>query len=248
MSDRETERNLNQMAGDVHFVTAPLRFIWHSLLIVLFLLLAPAIFLMADVIVATIGGPEAAAALKILICVAGPFATAFWFMVCKCLPRINSGQSYHLRAFGAMAFAFVVSAAGALFGWVLTKNAYIFDTGDASSRLLVWNSFLQLAVVNLAVFSPIITLFVVRAIRALGRPVHPTANRFCWVFSIICGYMRDEDGVQDEEITEELALRAMETPAEKAYWRHYERCRRCRNIEPCATGDALRDAIELGSE
>ena len=244
MSDRGAERNLNQVAGDVHFLTAPVRFLWHSLLIGIFVILAPAIFLTADVLVLMFGGPDAVVALKTLICIAGPFATALWFMVLKLLPRINRGDTHHLRAFGAMIFAFVVSAAGALFGWVLTTSTHVSDSSNAA----VWKSFLQLVAVNVAVFGPIIALFVVRTIRAVGRPVHPTASRFWWVFYIICGYMREADGVQDEEIAEELALRAMENPAEKAYWRHYEGCRACRNIEPCAAGDALRDAIELGSE
>lgn len=235
MSDREAERDLNQLASDVHFVTEPLRFIWHSLLIALFLLLAPAIFLAADVLVVIFGGPDAANALKILICVVGPFATAFCFMVCKCLPRINRGGSYHLRAFGAMILGFVGSGAGALFGWVLTTSTYVSDSGNTA----VWNRFLQLVAVNVAVFSPIIVLFEVRAIRAVGRPIHPTASRFWWIHYVICGYMRDADGVQDDEIAEELALRATESPAEKAYWRHYERCRQCRNIQPCKIGDAL---------
>ena len=39
--DTRTEANLNQLAGDVHFVTAPLRFIWHAVLVTLFILSFP---------------------------------------------------------------------------------------------------------------------------------------------------------------------------------------------------------------
>jgi hypothetical protein len=34
--DTRTEANLNRIASDVHLVTAPLRFIWHVLLVTLF--------------------------------------------------------------------------------------------------------------------------------------------------------------------------------------------------------------------
>lgn len=36
-----TEANVNQLASDVHFLTAPLRFIWHALLVTLFILSFP---------------------------------------------------------------------------------------------------------------------------------------------------------------------------------------------------------------
>ena len=39
-----------QLANDVHFLTAPLRFLWHALLWLLFLLLAPAIFAIVPVL------------------------------------------------------------------------------------------------------------------------------------------------------------------------------------------------------
>ena len=39
--DTGTEANLNRLASDVHLVTAPLRFIWHALLVTLFILSFP---------------------------------------------------------------------------------------------------------------------------------------------------------------------------------------------------------------
>ena len=39
--DSRTEANLNRIASDVHFLTAPLRFIWHALLLTLFILSFP---------------------------------------------------------------------------------------------------------------------------------------------------------------------------------------------------------------
>jgi len=40
-----------QLANDVHFLTAPFRFIWRSILIFMFLLFAPAIFLVVPLLV-----------------------------------------------------------------------------------------------------------------------------------------------------------------------------------------------------
>lgn len=39
--DSRTEANLNRIASDVHFLTAPLRLIWHALLLTLFILSFP---------------------------------------------------------------------------------------------------------------------------------------------------------------------------------------------------------------
>ena len=47
-----------QLANDVHFLVAPLRFLWHALLWLLFLLLAPAIFAIVPVLAIRYASPD----------------------------------------------------------------------------------------------------------------------------------------------------------------------------------------------
>ena len=71
-----------QLANDVHFLTAPLRFLWHALLWLLFLLLAPAIFAIVPVVAVRCASPDEVWLLKWLFGVLGPFASmAFGFLV-----------------------------------------------------------------------------------------------------------------------------------------------------------------------
>jgi hypothetical protein len=56
--DTRTEANLNQVAGDVHFLTAPMRLLWHALLWLIFLLLAPAIFAIVPVLALRYASPD----------------------------------------------------------------------------------------------------------------------------------------------------------------------------------------------
>jgi hypothetical protein len=113
-----TEANLNQLSGDVHFLTAPLRFLWHALLWLLFLLLAPAIFAVVPVLALRYASPDEIWLLKWMFGVLGPFAAAFWYLIIAMIPAHNRGERglvFHFKAFGAMAFGFLVSAAAMFF-------------------------------------------------------------------------------------------------------------------------------------
>jgi len=115
--DSRTEANLNQLAGDVHLLTAPMRLLWHALLWFLFLLFAPALFVIVPVLAVRVASPDDIWLLKWLFGVLGPFASTFWFLIIAMIPahdRGGRGLVFQLKAFGAMAFGFVVSA-GAMF-------------------------------------------------------------------------------------------------------------------------------------
>jgi hypothetical protein len=116
--DSRTEASLNQLAGDIHFLTAPLRFLWHALLWLLFLLLAPAIFAIVPVLAVRYASPDEIWLLKWLFGVLGPFAAAFWFVIIAMFPAHNRGERglvFHFKAFASMAVGFVVSAAAIFF-------------------------------------------------------------------------------------------------------------------------------------
>jgi hypothetical protein len=106
-----------QLANDVHFVVAPLRFLWHALLWLIFLLLAPAIFAIVPVLAVRYASPDEIWLLKWAFGVLGPFASTFWFLIIAMIPAHNRGECglvSHIKSFGAMALGFVVSA-GAMF-------------------------------------------------------------------------------------------------------------------------------------
>ena len=115
--DSRTEANINQLASDVHFATAPLRFLWHAVLWFVFLLFAPIIFTAVPILAIKHASPDDIWLLKWLFGVLGPFASTFWFVIIAMIPahkRGEDGLAFHIKSFGALALGFVVSA-GAMF-------------------------------------------------------------------------------------------------------------------------------------
>jgi hypothetical protein len=115
----QAEANLNQLASDVHFLTAPLRFLWHALLWFLLLLLAPAIFAIVPVLALKYASPDDIWLLKWAFGVLAPFVAAFWYVIVAMIPAHNRGErglAFQFKAFVSMAFGFVVAAA-ALFSF-----------------------------------------------------------------------------------------------------------------------------------
>ena len=151
-----------QLANDVHFLTAPLRFIWRSILTFLFLFFAPAILLVIPLLVVHYFlGDDTIGLLKVLLGVLGPFACSFWLIIASAYPeawlaareghRYQPGFRGHLKATAFMVIGFVLSAAAMLY---VAQSAR--DDSDS-----VW--FVK---VYLAVFSPIFLLLGWRLLRS----------------------------------------------------------------------------------
>ena len=158
--DNRTEANLNQLAGDVHFLTAPLRFLWRSLLWFVFLLCAPAIFLIVPILAVRYASPDEIWLLKWAFGVLGPFASTFWFLIIAMIPANNRGERglvFHLKAFGAMAFGFLVSAAAMFF--FATNYDVCYQWNDRAWFTGAW----------LALLSPFALLVVWRLLRSSFR-------------------------------------------------------------------------------
>jgi hypothetical protein len=81
-----------QVANDVHFLVAPLRFAWHALLWFLFLLLAPAIFAIVPILAVRYASPDDIWLLKWLFGVLGPFASTFWFLIVAMIRRTTGAR------------------------------------------------------------------------------------------------------------------------------------------------------------
>jgi hypothetical protein len=151
-----------QVANDVHFLVAPLRFAWHALLWFLFLLLAPAIFAIVPILAVRYASPDDIWLLKWLFGVLGPFASTFWFLIVAMIPAHDRGERglvFQLKAFGAMAFAFGTSA-GAMFLFATNYDVQ-YNWDDRGWFTGAW----------LALLSPFLILFVWRLLRraSIGR-------------------------------------------------------------------------------
>jgi hypothetical protein len=151
-----------QLAHDVHFVVAPLRFLWHAVLWLLFLLLAPAIFAIVPVLALRYASPDEIWFLKWAFGVLGPFASTFWFLIIAMIParnRAERGLAFHLKSFGAMAIGFLVSA-GTMFLFASNYDVcYVWD--DRAWFTGAW----------LCLLSPFALLYVWRLVKraSIGR-------------------------------------------------------------------------------
>ena len=154
-----------QLANDVHFLTAPLRFLWRSILIFLFLLFAPAILLVVPLaLVHFFPGDDTIGLLKVLLGVFGPFACAFWLVIASAYPEarqaVREGRRYkaglrgHLKAIAFMVIGFLMSAGAMLY---VARSAR-----DDSDTLWFIKAYI-------AVFSPIIILAGWRTLRSAFR-------------------------------------------------------------------------------
>lgn len=158
--DSRTEANLNQLAGDVHLLTAPMRLLWHALLWFLFLLFAPALFVIVPVLAVRFASPDEIWLLKWALGVLGPFVAAFWYVLVAMIPAHNRGErglGFHFKSFGSMAFGFVVSAAAMFF---FASNYDVCDN---------WNDAAWFTGAFLALLSPFALLVAWRLLRSLFR-------------------------------------------------------------------------------
>ena len=151
-----------QLANDVHFLTAPLRFLWHSLLWLIFLLLAPLLYWTIPFAFVAVDPNSDFGTLAFAYMALGPFVSAFWTMIICMLRRYrrmtSDGRPYErslggvAAAFGFMLFGFFGSlAAELLFCFLFGVPTY---TSDVAVNAAHWN--LWFAGAGFAVFSPII--------------------------------------------------------------------------------------------
>jgi len=77
------EANRNQLASNVRFLTAPLKFLWGMFIWAIVLLLSP--FLLVFVLVFGIHfmSPDEIGLMKVLLVVLGPFAFDFWWITIR---------------------------------------------------------------------------------------------------------------------------------------------------------------------
>jgi hypothetical protein len=173
--DSRTDANVNQLAGDVHFLTAPLRFLWRSLLWFVFLLFAPLLYWTIPFAFIAVDPNSDFRMLAFAYMALGPFVSAFWTMI-LCMVRryrrlTSDGRPYErslggvAAAFGFMLFGFFGSlAAELLFCFLCGVPTY---TSDIAVNAAHWN--LWFVGAGCSVFFPIIVLLAWRLLRSAFR-------------------------------------------------------------------------------
>ena len=129
-----------QLANDMHFLTAPLRFIWRSILIFLLLFFAPLLYWTIPFACIAVDPNSDFRMLVFAYMALGPFVSAFWTMI-VCMVRryrrmTSDGRPYqrslggvavnaaHWNLWFASAGFAVFSPIFLLLGWRLLKSVF----------------------------------------------------------------------------------------------------------------------------
>jgi hypothetical protein len=157
--DTRTDSNIDQLAKEVHFVTAPFRFVWNLIIVSALLFLSPLIF--AAAVLGLIFSKHPLTAddiwfLKIILGVFGPFAFCVWFAIITRWREVRRTGTHdgvvwaNLRGFIALVLSFAGVFASLPFCY------YHNIEGQAS-----------LLVMALGVMSPALLFFVLGLLRDL---------------------------------------------------------------------------------
>ena len=162
-----------QLASDVHFLAAPLRFVWRSLLWLLFFLFAPLLYSTVPFLLVALE-PHADFSVLALVCMAlGPFAASFWMILACHWPTVRQAQregrldTWREDAGGfsrtlpkSIAFMFL-----GLFGSAAAEAVFcsLFSVPSGSPRGVA----AYFAAAPFATFAPVLLLWLLR--RARGR-------------------------------------------------------------------------------
>jgi len=157
-----TEANINQLAGDVHLLTAPIRFLFRCVLALLFLLLAPLLYSVIPFVCIAADPNSDFSMLALAYMALGPFASAFWLMMVGVVPDVyrahKEGRVFegnHAKGFGLMLLGFFGSlGAEALFLFYVSPIPRY--TENIVANAAQWHSWF--AGMGIAAFFPVILL------------------------------------------------------------------------------------------
>jgi hypothetical protein len=171
----------NQIANDLHLLTAPIRFLFRCVLALLFLLAAPLLFSVVPFLCIALDPNSDFSMLALGYMALAPFASAFWLMMTGVIPDVYKAhkecrvfEADHAKGFGLMFLGFFGSlGAEALFLF------YLFPipryTENTIANVSNWRSWF--AGMGIAGFLPVILLVGWRLIKkaCVGRQ----ACRWC---------------------------------------------------------------------
>ena len=169
--DSQTEANLNRLSGDVHFLTAPFRFIWHSILWILFLTAAPLLYLTIPFLLIAFDPHGYFSVLAGIYMLLGPLIAAFWMLVSCHWPTVRRARlegrlsTWREDAGGygrTMPKAFGFMFLG-LFGSMIAEIVFcgMFSVPNGNP----WGAALYFATAPFATFAPVILLWLFRRMR-----------------------------------------------------------------------------------
>jgi hypothetical protein len=168
----QTEANASQIAGDLHLLTAPIRFLFRCVLALIFLLLAPLFYGTIPFLCIALDPNSDFSILALAYMALGPFASAFWLMMVGVVPDVyrahKEGQVFkanHVKGFGLLFLGFFGSlGAEALFLFYLFPIPRYDENTVANAAN--WRSWF--AGMGIAAFLPVILLLGLRLIKWVG--------------------------------------------------------------------------------
>ena len=160
--DSRTQANVSQIAGDLHLLTAPIRFLFRCALALVFLLLAPLLYAAVPFACIAADPNSDFCMLAFAYLALGPFASAFWLMMVGVVPDVYRAhkegrvfEANHLKGFGLMFAGFFGSlGAEALFLFCLFPIPN--ESSDIAVNAAQWRSWF--AGMGIAAFFPVILL------------------------------------------------------------------------------------------
>ena len=164
-----TEANINQLAGDLHLLTSPIRFLFRCVLALIFLLLAPLLYATIPFIFIAADPKSDFLMLALAYMALAPFASGVWLMIIGVLPDVYRAQKEgrvfqgkHFKGFGLMFLGFISSlSAEALFLFCLFPMPRYTENTVANAAQ--WHSwFLGMGIAG---FLPVILLLGWRLIK-----------------------------------------------------------------------------------
>lgn len=163
---------VTQLASDVHFLVAPLRFLWRSLLWLIFLFFAPILYLTVPFVLIALEPHAYFPVLALVYMALGPFVCAFWMVVCCHLPTVRKAHregrlrewrddAGGYRSTIPKAFAFMcMGLVGSIFSEVVF--CALFRVPSRSP----WSAAMYFAAAPFATFAPVILLWIIRWMRS----------------------------------------------------------------------------------
>lgn len=198
----QTEASINQLAGDVHLLTAPIRFLFRCLLAAAFLLLAPLLYATVPYVCIWADPNSDFSILALAYMALGPFACAFWTMMVGVIPHVYRAQkegrvfqANHLKGFGLLFLGFFGSL-GAEILFVLYLFPIPRETYNTAANAANWRSWF--AGMGIAAFMPVILLLGWRLIKWLCagrdrcRACHETVGAANLDRMRLCRYCYDD--------------------------------------------------------
>jgi len=204
----QTEANISQLAGNVHLLTSPIRFLFRCVLALVFLLLAPLLYITIPFVLIWADPKSDFSMLALPYMALAPFASGFWLMIIGVLPDVYRAhkegrvfEANHLKGFGLM-FVGLIGSLGAEAFLLFVLFPVPHYTENIAANAAQWRSWF--AGMGIAAFLPVILLLGWRLIKWVSagrnrcRACHETVGEANLDRLGLCRYCYD-DAVNEKD-------------------------------------------------